>query len=325
MLVVTLSRVLRIGVVVVATLTMATSLAPAKKRGKAAKKHSKTIEPLTKDGLPNVQADRAVVMDLATGAELFGKNSQKVGGIASTTKIFVAMVVRRHDIDLDGATEITRVDRDHAIGGARTRLDIRHKFKNIDLLRAMLIASDNRAATALGRAVGLNPEQLIAEMNKLARELGLPNTRFVGPSGLRENTSTPREMVIALKAALEDPVIAKIMRTRQVTVRSIHSKPLRIVYHNTNRSLHSDRHEVTGGKTGFTRFAGYCLVISARIAGRDVIMAFLGEKDELTRYGDFNRVAQWLQKGDLPALASLPTITGQSAIIRAGAMGIGSL
>ena len=88
------------------------------------------------------------------------------GAIASTTKIFVAMAVRKKGLDLDGWTEITR---DDVKPGARRRANpARHpaeSFKNKDLLRAMLMASDNRAPTALGRAAGHDADELIAAMN----------------------------------------------------------------------------------------------------------------------------------------------------------------
>lgn len=284
-----------------------------------------SIPSLTEDGLPNVQAAQAVVMDVATGAEIFGKSSAEVAGIASTTKIFVAMVVRRRNIDLDGVTEITRVDTQFARGGARTRLEFRHSFKNIDLLRAMLIASDNRAPTALGRAVGLGPEELVAAMNDLARELGLTSTKFTDPSGLRGNVSTAREMALAFQASLNDPLLAEIMGTREVTVRSIHSRPMAIFYRNTNDALHSTRTRVLAGKTGYTRPAGYCLLIAAEVDGREVIMVFLGEKHKNTRYGDFKRVVEWMLSGNVPSLDTLPVIRGQGPIIRAAATGVGAL
>ena len=37
-----------------------------------------------------------------TGAEIFGKSADEVRPIASTTKIFVAMAVRKKGLDLDG-------------------------------------------------------------------------------------------------------------------------------------------------------------------------------------------------------------------------------
>ena len=110
------------------------------------------------------------------------------------------MAVRKKGLPLEGWTEILRDDARAAKGGSRTRLDIGQSFRNVDLLRAMLMASDNRAPTALGRAAGLDRDALVAAMNAVARDLGLKKTRFTDPSGLRGNVSTAREMGLALRA-----------------------------------------------------------------------------------------------------------------------------
>src|SRR2546423_102245 len=134
---------------------------------------------------PSIRSRSAVVLDAATGAEIFSKDADEIRPIASTTKIFVAMAVRKQ-LDLDAWT------------------DIGQKFRNKDLLRAMLIASDNRAPTALGRAAGMSPDDLVAAMNAVATRLHLKHTKFTDPTGLRGNVSTAREMAIALRAALGD-------------------------------------------------------------------------------------------------------------------------
>jgi len=54
---------------------------------------------------------------------------------------------------------------------------------------------------------------------------------------------------------------------------------------------------VIGGKTGYTSAAGYCFITGARFDDREVVMAFLGADGKLTRFGDFNRVAEWLDRG----------------------------
>jgi D-alanyl-D-alanine endopeptidase (penicillin-binding protein 7) len=167
----------------------------------------------------------------------------------------------------------------------------------------MLIASDNRACTAVARAAGLSPKQLIKELNALAKELGLKKTKFTDPSGLNGNTSTAREMSKGLVEAMKDPFLAEIMATKDTTIRSVDKKSHAIHYRNTNRSLHSGRYEVFGGKTGFTNAAGYCLLIDAKIEGRRLHMTFLGAKEKLTRFGDFGRVAGWL-KGKSTARAA---------------------
>tara|TARA_R110002096_G_scaffold16898_15_gene58282 strand:- start:73299 stop:74180 length:882 start_codon:yes stop_codon:yes gene_type:complete len=257
-------------------------------------KRGSAIAALTKDGRPNVQSEAAIAIDAKTGELLYGKNPDKVRAIASTGKIFVAMVARRKGIDLNALTEISDVDAKFARGGSRTRLVVGHKFRNQDLLRAMLIASDNRAPTAIGRAVGLSPKQLIKELNLLAKELGLKKTKFTDPSGLNGNTSTAREMARALATAMKDPFLAEVMGTKDTTIRSVANTPHAIPYRNTNRSLHTGRHDVLGGKTGFTNPAGYCLLIAATFGDRPVHMAFLGAGEKLTRFGDFGRVASFL-------------------------------
>ncbi len=243
---------------------------------------------------PSIQSKSAVVLDAATGKELFGKDADEIRPIASTTKIFVAIAVRKH-LDLDSWTEITRIDARFAAGGARTRLDIGQKFRNKDLLRAMLIASDNRAPTALGRAAGMSPDDLVAAMNAVARQLHLKHTRFTDPTGLGGNVSTAREMAIALRAVLEDDVLRAIMRQDSADVVS-KDHYSRIHYSSTNQPLVVGRWDVTGGKTGYTHSAGYCFITGARIADRAVVMAFLGAGGKLTRFDDFNRVAAWLDK-----------------------------
>jgi serine-type D-Ala-D-Ala endopeptidase (penicillin-binding protein 7) len=251
---------------------------------------------------PSIHSRSAVVLDATTGAELFSKDADEIRPIASTTKIFVAMAVRKQ-LDLDGWTEISRVDAQFASGGARTRLDIGQKFRNKDLLRAMLIASDNRAPTALGRAAGMSPDDLVAAMNAVAKRLHLKHTKFTDPTGLRGNVSTAREMAIALRAVLGDDVLRAIMRQDSAEVVS-KDHYARIHYGSTNAPLVAGRWDIIGGKTGYTHAAGYCFITGARFDDREVVMAFLGASGKLTRFDDFNRVAAWLDHRRAPPTAT---------------------
>jgi serine-type D-Ala-D-Ala endopeptidase (penicillin-binding protein 7) len=279
----------------------------------------RAIAPLTPQGLPNVQSASAVVMNLETGRVLYGKNPHRTRAIASTGKIFVAMVARKRGIDLDGVTFITMDDARNARGGSRTQLDVGESYSNLDLLRAMLIASDNRAVTAVGRGAGLTPEQLVVEMNALARELGLTRTRFTDPTGLNGNWSTAREMAIALRHALDDPVLAEVLGTRYASItRLSHKKPRVLHYANTNRMLHRDRFRTLGGKTGYTRDAGYCLISASQVGGRRLAFIFLGADGELTRFADFNRVWDWMAaNGHIPPDPAQETASSSAAEVTA--------
>jgi len=241
---------------------------------------------------PEVKSASAVVLDASTGNEIFGKDADQIRSIASTTKIFVAMAVREKGLDLAGWTEITKGDAHEARGGSRTRLEVGDRFTNRDLLRAMLIASDNRAPTALARAAGMDRDELIDAMNKIAKRLKLKKTRFTDATGLRGNVSTAREMALALKTALADDELRKVMSDPNETV--VTKSGRKIEYASTNVPLRAGKYDVIGGKTGYTEAAGYCFITGARFAGKEVVMAFLKSEGKGTRFADFDRVAAWL-------------------------------
>src|SRR5215813_3746929 len=122
-----------------------------------AKDKSSASSAIAKDGSPGLKAESAIIVDLDTGEELYGKNADQVRAIASVGKLFLALAVRGKNLPLDGVTAIQEEDRKFASGGARSRLPVGKSFTNHDLLRAMLIQSDNRACTAVGRGAGLDP------------------------------------------------------------------------------------------------------------------------------------------------------------------------
>jgi D-alanyl-D-alanine endopeptidase (penicillin-binding protein 7) len=256
------------------------------------------------DDLPEVKSKSAIVIDAETGAEIFAKNADEIRAIASTTKIFVAMAVRAKGVDLDSWTKITKEDAKCARGGSRTRLDVGDEFRNEDLLRAMLMASDNRAPSALGRACGWDPDGLVEAMNGIAKALHLTRTHFTDPTGLRGNVSTAREMALALRAALADDKLREIMGDDfQEVVPKGHRHG--IGYGSTNQPLIAKKYDVIGGKTGYTEAAGYCFITAARFQGREVVMAFLGADGKQTRFADFNRVAAWIERGSPGAKATV--------------------
>ncbi len=263
--------------------------ADAKRRRRA------KVPDLTKDGQPNIRSEAAYVVELDTGNLVYAKNPDTKREIASTGKIFVAMTVLAKGLDLDARTTITDDDVEAGKGGARSRLAHGQHFTNRDLLAAMLIGSDNRAATALGRAVSLTPSQLTDAMGEIAETLGLTNTSFNDPSGLKGNYSTAREMGQALAAALQFEVISELLGSKSYVVPL--SKPIRrqrrLMYRNTNQLLHTDD-EVLAGKTGFTSSAGYCLILASHVGSQRLAVVFLGGDGKKTRFADYRRLRRWL-------------------------------
>ena len=103
-----------------------------------------------KDGEPNVLSSGVLVYDPSTGQTLFSKNAEQAAPIASITKLMTAMVVLDAKLAMDEAIQITTEDID-LVKNTRSRLPIGSHFRRDDLMRLALMASDNRAASALGR------------------------------------------------------------------------------------------------------------------------------------------------------------------------------
>jgi serine-type D-Ala-D-Ala endopeptidase (penicillin-binding protein 7) len=262
---------------------------PVKRR-----KHVERERPVaaTRSGLPNVQAQAALVVDEG-GRAVFAKNADKERPIASISKLAATLVVAEKGVELEGLSTINKSDVEVAKGGARSRLYEGLTLSNRDLLHSALMGSDNRAIPALGRAVKLTPAQLTTAMNAKARALGLKSTRFHEPTGLSTgNVSTPREIITMLRAVMANQILAPITRRAEYDAHPVGKPPIH--YNNTNHPAARGNVQVLGGKTGYNDEARYCLVVATKIDGRNYYMAFLGDDGKMTRFGDVARVADWI-------------------------------
>lgn len=258
------------------------------------------------NGLPNIKSAAAFVVDLASGEVLFEREPDTVRPIASISKLMGALVIQKYcQLKDDDLHTMTVANREAAKGGDKSKLITGWSYSHEDLLKAALMKSDNRALPALGEACGMDIPTFAERMNAEARSLGLTRTAFTEPNGLsRENVSTPREIMVFLKAAIAVPKLAGIMNTRDAVItgqRDFNGKiKVRTVeIRNTDRLLSRDIATILGGKTGYTDLARYCLAIAARTDdNRELGMVFLGAEGKLTRFADFSRVIRWmLQSG----------------------------
>jgi D-alanyl-D-alanine endopeptidase (penicillin-binding protein 7) len=237
-----------------------------------------------------LDAPSVVVVDSA-GATVLDKHGDDVRPIASLTKIFVALVLRERKLDLEGWSRIEGEDIAVAEGGARSALRRGETYRNLDLMHAMLLVSDNRVPTALARSVGLSPTELLDAIQATAARLGLEHTSFEDVTGILGNRSTAREMAIAMREVLADPVLARIMRTRRATI--VSKRERTIEYKSTVPPLWHG-FKIHGGKTGTTEAAGHCMMIGTQLGGRDVTIVMLGGKTAGTRLRDFTKLVRAL-------------------------------
>ncbi len=254
-----------------------------------------------------------VVVDQETGETLLAKNPRQQTPIASITKLMTAVVTLESQTPLEERITITKDDIDR-LKGTGSRLPIGSTFTREQLLNMALIASENRAAHALGRTYPGGLERFVEAMNSKARELGMHHTFYVDPTGLSSyNQSTAEDLVRLVNHAYNYfPTIRQITSTGQyslgkqrVVVRSKKNKrqqaSRRVRYRNvsfvnTNRLTRDDEWQIGLSKTGYINEAGHCLVMQAEIAERRVIIVLLDAIGKYNRLGDANRIKHWLEE-----------------------------
>ncbi len=243
-------------------------------------------------GQPKLHSASAIVLD-ADGNLIYGKDVDTVRPIASITKLMTAMVVLDAHLDLDEKITITRDDRD-LIRLTGSRLEYGASLPRRELILLALMSSENRAATALGRTYPGGMSNFVAHMNRKAQSLGMNNSGFADPAGLKsENVSTASDLAKMLSAADGYPLITQSTTTTRKEVRP-YARRGPLTYGNTNRLLKNKNWHIELSKTGYINEAGRCLVMQANIEGEDVSIVLLNSFGKLTPFGDSNRLRKWM-------------------------------
>ncbi len=265
----------------------------AKRKAVAAKQVERQAEAQDGDDLL-LQSSAVVVQDQASGEILFEKNSDAVLPIASITKLMTAMVVLDAQLPLNETLTIGQEDVD-TLKGTRSRLKVGTRLSREDMLLLALMASENRAASALARHYPGGMEAFVAAMNHKAAAIGLRDTRFADPTGLTAaNVSSARDLTKMVAAAAHYPLIRELSTTSE---RTVYANGRPISFHNTNTLVRSPASgwEIAVSKTGYIREAGKCLVMQAWLSNRPVVIVLLDSWGRLTRIGDANRIKRWIE------------------------------
>lgn len=243
----------------------------------------------------DVKSSAALVVDVSDGKVLYAKNTDHVSSIASITKLMTAIVVLDAALPLDESIRIDRADID-TLKHTGSRLRIGAVFNRRDLLHLALMSSENRAASALGRAYPGGTEAFVARMNARALELGMFKSRFAEPTGLSsENVSTADDLVHLVRASLDYPLIREFSTAPSAQVQTVDTGQV-YGFGNSNGLVRTPSWQIDVSKTGYIAEAGQCLVMHARIKDRPVTIVLLDSWGKYTRIGDANRIKQWLER-----------------------------
>lgn len=240
----------------------------------------------------NLKSSAVLVADADTKELIYAKNPNAVLPIASITKLMTVVVNLEAKVDLDEKVRITEEDMD-SLKGTRSRLAPGSEFTRRELMHLALMASENRAAAALGRTYPGGMQACAKAMNERAKRLGMYNSSFVESTGLSaSNQSSPNDLALLVMHANKFPLIQEYSTSPSFQVESRHGREL--MFRNTNALIKKDHWDIHVQKTGFINEAGRCLVMQAKVGTRNLVIVLLDSVSKASRFADAERIRKYV-------------------------------
>lgn len=204
------------------------------------------------------------------------RNAYQIRPFASITKLMTAMIVIDQDWNWERRLQLSKLAGSQLPTGRYTRGE---------LLRALLINSDNAAAETFAADYPGGRSAFLHAMNQRAWNLGMYSTQFQDPSGLSSgNVSNAGDLGTMIRAAGEYSIIRDISTQSHVAVETHGRKRTRIMeLNNTNGRALGMIDNVRVGKTGFTNPAGFCMALQVQQQDDVYLVVVLGAKNSAKR------------------------------------------
>ena len=256
----------------------------------------------------DLKSSVALVLDQETNEVLFSKNPQAVLPIASITKLMTALVVAEAKQPLGEVLSIGSEDIDTE-KGSRSRLKVGTRLSREEMLHLALMASENRAANALGRHYPGGLPAFVSAMNLKAQTLGMKDTRYVEPTGLSSrNQSSATDLALLVRELDKHALIRQLSTSTDYEV-AVGAR--NVSFRNTNGLVRSGEWDIGLQKTGYISEAGRCLVMQAQLSGRKLIMVLLDSAGKYSRIGDAQRIRKWVS--EMPVAQRMPSAAAVGA------------
>lgn len=204
------------------------------------------------------------------------QNKHEVRSIASITKMFTAYTVVKSGVDLNEKVKVNGRSQGHVPSGVY--------ISRLDLLRATIISSDNKAAETLANHHPGGYKKFLADVNHHIDAMSLYNTKIVDSTGLLAgNVSTVFDLIEFLQNIKDIPVIKEISNEKHHVISVPRGKKtVSVNLKNTNPDLFV-YDNILISKTGFTHAAGRCVMMMVENGKNLFAVIVLGQSTSKSR------------------------------------------
>jgi D-alanyl-D-alanine carboxypeptidase (penicillin-binding protein 5/6) len=218
-----------------------------------------------------VAAKAALLIDLNSGRTLYEQNADEKVYPASLTKIMTCLLALENGnlSDVVTVSESALSNLDPSSSTANLKAGEQMTLENI--LYCMMVVSANEACDVVAEHIAGSIPAFVEMMNARAAELGCTGTHFANPHGLHDENhyTTAHDLALITEAALKSETFKQITSTVKYTVPATNMSDAREL-ETTNKLLIDSNNnpyyypKATGIKTGYTSYAGRCVISTAK-------------------------------------------------------------
>ena len=232
-----------------------------------------------------IMAEAGIVMDMDSGAILYGQNIHLTYPPASITKILTALIVLENcNLDDTVTFSTTAVNQVEADSGNKISVVAGDQLSVEDCLYSMLLVSCNQAANALAEHTAGSISAFVDMMNEKLAELGCQESHFENPSGLNGDNQyvSAYDMALIAQAAYDNETLVEISSATTHKIAPTTQNPDGFTIRGEHRLCVTEDPsspyyypEAIAGKTGYLIKAGNTLVTYAVKDNRRLVSVIL--------------------------------------------------
>ena len=249
-------------------------------------------------------AKTAFLLDLSSGAVLYAKNADMRMPPASMAKMMTTDVafelIDRGQLPLNKMCTVRPETWRKWHGpqaGSTMFLSPNEQVSVENLLHGIVTLSGNDASVVLAECIAGTEQAFVAQMNQLAKQLGLTNSRFCNSVGWPDEGCsyvTARDLATIARATIErHPKLYKQFYGRPSFTWGRTMGSGQAITQGNRNPLLGKIPGADGLKTGHTNEAGYGFTGSAEQNGRRLIMVVAGLPSWNARVEESTRLMQW--------------------------------
>lgn len=239
----------------------------------------------------NIKSKSAYLIEAETGQVIFRKNELEHLPIASMCKVMTLLIcfdkINENELFLDETIIVS--ENASKMGGSQIFLEENGEYGVEQLIKGIVVASANDACVALAERLYGNEREFVNKMNQKAEELGMNDTCFVNCTGLPQDGqySCAKDVSKMFSELIKHKEYFNYSTIWMDKIQ--HPKDRVTEISNTNKLVRFYS-GCCGGKTGYTKEAGFCLTAIAERDGTKIISVVIGAPDSKTRFNEVSNM-----------------------------------